>query len=223
MMKRTGGPSGRGFLVAIEGIDGSGKSTLIANVAKGMEELDIPHLCSREPTTEKFGILLRQSRQNRYSPLEEYWLFQLDRAQHGREKITPAIHEGKVVLVDRFFYSTLVYQASILPGPVGETLEQKRDRIFFESFAIVPNPELVFFLDLDPEEASSRIHSSRGKLDAFEAKLGECRRAYLELAAHPLVATRAKVLDATEDPDELAKGVLDQITVRVCQRGLVRG
>ena len=80
-------------------------------------------------------MLLRKSRESRYSPLEEYWLFQLDRAQHSREKITPAMHEGKVVLVDRFFYSTLVYQASILPGPVGETLEEDSVPLVFESQA----------------------------------------------------------------------------------------
>lgn len=102
-----------GKLITIEGIDGSGKSTLITGLKTHLESLGHTVLVTRDPGGTDVGQAIRQivlHHKGFVDPLCELLLYIADRAQHVAEKITPALAQGYVVLCDRYTDSTLAYQ-----------------------------------------------------------------------------------------------------------------
>jgi dTMP kinase len=157
----------RGFLVVIEGVDGTGKSTLIRRLQAHCEGLGMGCVLSREPTNGVWGTRLRESARTGRLPLEEELeLFLRDRKEHVDELILPALGEGKVVLLDRYFISSAAYQ-----GARGADPEQVLRRN--EEFA--PAPDLVLLLDCDPEQTLQRVRARGDVADEFE-KLDALRR-----------------------------------------------
>lgn len=189
----------KGTLIVVEGMDGSGKSTLVEGLTK---VLPSPVQRTKEPTHGKFGTLLRERQADgaRYTPLEEYWLFMLDRTEHGHQ-LRKWLAEGLTVISDRFWHSTWVYQTALLwEGDL------RRHLLELDVSVIVPTPDLLVILDLDVETAHARILQSRGELDAFETPslLAQYREGYLQLAQKH----KGLVLDATLPPEELVNGVV---------------
>ncbi len=165
----------RGFLLVLEGIDGSGKSTLGRELAAWLRERGCEVVASREPTDGPHGTALRQSaKTGRLSIQDEFELFLKDRAEHVEALIAPALARGAVVLLDRYYFSTAAYQGSRGLDP--QTIVAAN-----EKFA--PIPDLVILLDLDPATGSSRILRRGDVLDDFEARdyQREVRRLFLSL------------------------------------------
>src|SRR5689334_21201910 len=95
-----------GFLIAIEGIDGAGKSTQAHHVQCALQDRKQRVIRTKEPTTGYFGQMLRDSAlTGRLSIEEEVETFIKDRKQHVEEKINPALQEGMIVIVDRYYFS----------------------------------------------------------------------------------------------------------------------
>lgn len=218
-MMKTGQPVpagvvGQGLLVVVEGMDGAGKSTLVDKLVPALRERGLLVNQTREPTRDgKFGKLICESREERYSPLEEYWLFMLDRAEHARRVIRPSLARGEIVITDRYYHSTIVYQALRMPNQGG--VYGLRQRIWFEATQICPVPDLLMVMDLPPEVAYERIQSGR-KADAFETpeQLTQYRQAYLDMVDGPYTNTPMPgrvVLDATKTQDELVVEAVDWI------------
>lgn len=156
----------RGYLIAFEGIDGTGKSTQVAMLAEALRRQGRTVATTREPTDGPFGQRIRQLYQNRdlVSREEELALFLADRRQHVDELIRPELARGKVVLTDRYYFSTVAYQGAAGCDPL-EILRQN------EVFA--PVPDLVILCVLPPEEAVRRIQLYRGEeLNHFEQEEG---------------------------------------------------
>ena len=110
----------RGLFITIEGIDGAGKGTQIDHICSYMETEGIELILLREPGGTSIGeqirgILLGQNNAE-MKAMTELLLFAAARAQLVREVIEPALAEGKWILCDRFFDSTLAYQAGGLTG-----------------------------------------------------------------------------------------------------------
>ena len=148
------------MLVVIEGIDGAGKSTVLQRLAGYCREHRIPHVTSREPTNGPSGMKLRQSaRSGRLSLDEELALFLQDRAEHVQTVIEPALAEGKVVLLDRYYFSTAAYQGARGADPAS---------ILWRNEEFAPEPDLVLLLDLDPNVGRKRIRDRGGNPDTFE-------------------------------------------------------
>lgn len=165
----------RGFLLVLEGIDGSGKSTLIRQLAAWLRESGREVVMSREPTDGPHGTALRQSaKTGRLSIHDEFELFLKDRAEHVNTLIAPAIERGAVVILDRYYFSTAAYQGARGLDPAG-IIEAN------EKFA--PVPDLVLLLDLDPAAGAARITRRGDVLDDFEALdyQREVRRIFLSL------------------------------------------
>ena len=103
-----------GFLITLEGIEGSGKTTHARRLFSFLEESGIPCLLTREPGGTPMGEKIRDILLNPESgvidPLAETFLFEASRREHVKEVINPALHEGKVVICVRFTDSTLAYQ-----------------------------------------------------------------------------------------------------------------
>lgn len=140
--------------ICLEGIDGSGKSTQMELLMKWLDECGYEILRVFEPTNSPTGNLIREMLQNPNATNENFQkalalLFAADRIIL-MEKIQKAEDKGKIVLTDRCFYSSMVYQNGI---------EWIKD---INKFA--KKPDIVFLMDIDPETAISRCE---GK-DRFE-------------------------------------------------------
>ena len=145
-----------GLFVVLEGIDGSGKSTLANNLYLALKKMGKDCLLTFEPTRGKWGSVLRQSflATKRLSPTEELELFRKDRQEHLEKVIIPALKEGRIVLCDRYFFSTAAYQGARGLDP---------EKILSECMLKALEPDICLFLELDPEEALLRIRHGRGE------------------------------------------------------------
>lgn len=186
-----------GKFITFEGGEGCGKSTHITTVATRLRELGRTVLVVREPGGTALGeevrhILLRHKNMAGMVAEAELLLFCASRAQLVRELIQPALAEGQVVLADRFFDSTTIYQGcgrKISPHLVTQINE----------FAVgACRPHLTVLIDLDPRIGLERAHG-RELFDRMEGQsldfFHRVRQGYLDLAkAEP---ARIKVLDGS--------------------------
>ena len=162
-----------GILIAVEGIDGSGKTTQVERLRQLLASADIPVVASKEPTLGPWGMRIRESASTgRMSPQDELQAFINDRTEHVNHLIIPALERGDVVLLDRYFYSTIAYQGS--RGMDHASVRAEMETRF-------PIPDAVFILDVDPALSIHRISNSRGEVpNQFEehSSLAEARRIF---------------------------------------------
>jgi dTMP kinase len=148
-----------GFVV-IEGIDGSGKSTVARLV---VERLGRRAVLTREPTQSWIGRAVHRGDKHKVSPYTDALLFMADRAQHT-EEISKLVKRGKVVVSDRYYHSTVAYQAAalndIFPGDAFKWLLDAN-----LGFSI--HPDLTVLLHIPPELGLRRV-AKRGKYSRFE-------------------------------------------------------
>ncbi|OQX17911.1 MAG: dTMP kinase [Desulfobulbaceae bacterium A2] len=145
-----------GRLIAFEGVDGTGKTTQIALLRDRLIAEGLPPLVTREPTDGPHGRRLRELFHDRArvgGPTEELELFLADRRQHVTELIGPALAQGRIVLTDRYYFSTAAYQGAAGLDPA-EILARN-------DFA--PQPDLVLLLTLPLSAALARIRARPGE------------------------------------------------------------
>ncbi|CAD5243801.1 putative thymidylate kinase [Thermococcus camini] len=173
-----------GMFIVIEGIDGAGKSTQTKLLAEWFEEKGHEVVLTKEPTDTAFGKLIRKlvltgGKEGiidgaRISHEAEALLFAADRAEHVSKLIKPSIEAGKIVISDRYFYSSLAYQWAR-----GLDLEWLID---LNRFAV--RPDLVILLDLPVKESMKRINgrSIKTEFDKIVELQKKVRENYLKLA-----------------------------------------
>ncbi|HTD67074.1 MAG TPA: dTMP kinase, partial [Candidatus Limnocylindria bacterium] len=102
-----------GFLIAIEGIDGAGKTTQARLLQERLAARQLATIGTKEPTNGPWGRVLRESAQTgRLSIEDEVETFIKDRREHVADKIMPALRDGTIVIVDRYYFSTAAYQGA---------------------------------------------------------------------------------------------------------------
>ncbi|MEM9452664.1 MAG: dTMP kinase [Myxococcota bacterium] len=166
--------STRGVLLAMEGIDGAGKTTQIRLLEQRLTTCGVPHVVTKEPTDGFWGSKIRESAQTRRMTIdEELAAFINDRREHVQKVIAPALQEGKIVLIDRYYFSTVAYQGARGMNPE-EILEKN-------SFA--PSPDVLVILDVDPATGLRRIRERGDSADLFEKEeeLALARDIFLKL------------------------------------------
>jgi dTMP kinase len=156
-------PLARGILVALEGIDGTGKSTQAQRLTAIFRERGCAVTSLHEPTASPWGRHLREAMtagHPRLAPSQELDLFLQDRRYDVAAHIQPALAAGQLVLMDRYYFSTIAYQGA-------RGIDPEHIQRLNEAFA--PVPDLVFLLLISPTEALKRIRQGRGQTDdAFE-------------------------------------------------------
>jgi dTMP kinase len=142
--------------VAFEGIDGAGKSVQIRLTEAWLTERGAKVRRLFEPTSGPIGSKIRELAgrgRDAISPEEEFRLFLDDRRWNVETNIRPALERGEVVLLDRYYISSIAYQGALGLDP---------ERIRRENEAFAPIPDRVLLLELPPEQAETRIRAGRG-------------------------------------------------------------
>ncbi len=192
----------KGLLIALEGIDGTGKSTLQTALAEALRTAGWTVCCSREPTAGVHGQRLREAaRVQRLAPEEEVELLLADRREHVEQLIAPALARGEAVILDRYYYSTAAYQGAAGLDPA-ELIKLNE--------TIAPRPDLVVILDLPPEQALQRIAGRGQATDEFE-RIDNLRRARAIFLA--LQGPQFLVLDARQATERSVVEVLEVVRV----------
>jgi dTMP kinase len=150
----------RGLFVTFEGPEGSGKSTVLRQLAAEMEAAGTPCFSTREPGSGPIGERIRGILLDGLPlpPLTELFLFLADRSQHVETQIKPAIDAGMLVLCDRYADSTLVYQG------YGRGMGLDRLARWNEEATGGMKPDITFLLDV-PAEIGLRRQTKSDRLD----------------------------------------------------------
>ena len=194
----------QGLFIVIEGIDGTGKSTQSKRLAEWFRSRGREVVLSREPTDGPWGKKLRESATTgRLSAEEELECFLNDRREHVQMSIKPALAEGKVVILDRYYFSTMAYQGA-------RGFDPAEIRLRNEAFA--PQPDLLLILDLSVESAHGRIGARGDTANEFEQRdtLSRCREIFLSLRDEPF----ACVIDAEPSLNVVTADILSVVTAK---------
>ncbi len=204
-----------GQFVTLEGVDGSGKSTVLSHLGQALAAQGYPVVLTREPGGTDIGRAIRavllDVESTGMSPLCEAMLYAADRAQHVAEVIRPALEAGNLVLCDRFTDSTLAYQS------FGRGLERAWVEQLCEVAADGLVPDKTLLLDLPVEEGFRRLAHRRatqdegrreGRLDeetiAFHRRVYAGYRALAEASPDRFV-----IVDASRPVEEVVRACLE--------------
>ncbi|MFO8050765.1 MAG: dTMP kinase [Thermoplasmatota archaeon] len=195
--------------IAIEGIDGSGKGTQAKFLAARLKEMGRDVLLTREPTKGPTGKLIRDHLSNPFLDDEALaLLFASDRIEHLEKEVRPAIDAGKVVISDRYVYSSIAYQGQKVDMEwVGE-VNKYADR-----------PDLAILLDVDPRISERRMHDRGDELEYFERDRDlqeSVRKAFQRLSRgqHQPESLKTKwlVVDGSLDKGDIQERIWDMVS-----------
>ncbi|VVB52024.1 putative thymidylate kinase [uncultured archaeon] len=182
----------KGKLITLEGIDGTGKSSITKMLQNKFPEI----IFTREPTHNWIGKAVKTSIESDTDPLAELFLFVADHAEHIARVIKPAIEEGKNVISDRYSDSRYAYQGATLSNIFDDAMEFVMG--IHKGWTVVPDLTILFIID--PAIAVSRcgVRGEKTKFEKIEF-LKTVQRNFLKLAERE--PGRFVIIDAG---DELA-------------------
>ena len=194
--------------IVFEGIDGSGTSTQIKKLVESNPNVFI---ATAEPTTKETGKFLRRMLCGEFSVDEKTasYLFAADRCEHifGKDGVEDLIKNGKTVVSDRYFFSSLAYQSV----SCGKDLPRLLNSPF-------PLPEYLFYFKIDPEISLKRVDSRNGQKEIYE-KLDiqkKITKLYDEVIEEYQEKTNESgmkiiIIDATKSIDEVFNDILREL------------
>ncbi|MEA1985347.1 MAG: dTMP kinase [Euryarchaeota archaeon] len=196
----------KGRLITLEGIDGSGKSTIVDFLRS---HPSLPGtIFTREPTGSWIGEAVEKAIHSQTDPLAELMLFTADHAEHIATTIRPGIEAGKLVISDRYSDSRIAYQGVTLRSVLDDPFAWIQD--LHRGWSI--EPDMTILLDIDPEVAVKRC-GERGEQTKFETIefLKGVRANFLRLAeAEP---QRFAIIDVDRPLEEITADVIDVVTL----------
>lgn len=209
----------KGYFISLEGNDGSGKSTQVAILHERLLALGYPVIKTREPggskVAEKIRDLVLDRDNSGMQDMTEALLYAAARAQHVRDVIAPALHEGKIVLCDRFVDSSIAYQGA--GRELGMELVAQINAPAIEGYM----PDLTVLLDIDAatalrrREKASEVDRIEMMEDSFHARV---EKAYQHLLMQ--YPNRIKRVDAVGDADEVGERVIRLVLNRLKEAGI---
>jgi dTMP kinase len=198
---------GPGVLIVFEGIDGAGKSTQARSLVRRLRVRGFVVSYFREPSRGRWGREIKRQAKvaGSLTPEQELELFLKDRRDDVERNLAPALRRGEVVVLDRYYFSTIAYQGA-------KGLNPARIRRMNEKFA--PRPDLVFILDVGPDAGLSRISGRKTRDILFERAgyLRKVRRIFRSFRGRAFVP-----VDARRDRRTIAAEILER-SLRVLSR-----
>ncbi|HPY59658.1 MAG TPA: dTMP kinase [Methanospirillum sp.] len=195
------------MLVTIEGIDGSGKTTLHKALGPCLSDLDPVITC--EPGSTWIGEAVRRAIREQSDPIAEALLFVADHAAHLREVVKPALAEGRLVISDRYIDSRLVYQQVTLDGIILDPLSWLRS--VHNGWTIMP--DLTILLAVPVSVALERTgRRESGEHFEQEPVLTRVYEYYMQLVEED--KARFLILDGTLPPEHILKVAAGAIRYR---------
>ena len=199
-----------GIFIVIDGIDGSGKGEMVKFLHNYLFSKSKSYriLTTREPTNGTYGVKIREMLKEEKDPDENaeeiFELFVKDREDHTNNTINPFLKkpnngEINIVICDRYYYSTIAFQATQGLG-VDRLIEANND---------FPKPDIAFILDLDPKIALERMqHRAREKFEKqdFMEKL---RERFLELPK--LLDDNIIIIDASKSKERVFESIREEV------------
>ena len=161
----------KGAFICIEGLDGCGKTTQAKLLAKKLRKSHSA-VYTAEPSRGKIGTYIRKSYlygEKRLSSVLEALLFAADRIEHVETEVIPALKEGKLVISDRYVYSSLAYQGAA--GLSLEWIEKVNEHAL--------KPDLAVFIDVNPKIVMSRLKPKKSVMENLETQQ-KVREIYLK-------------------------------------------
>ena len=198
------------MFITFEGIEGSGKSTQIQLLKEFFEKNSLDAVFTKEPGSTEIGKEIRSillNKENKILPHTEIFLIFADRLQHVHEFIKPKLIEGKTVISDRYYDSSIAYQ--------GQRKGINKAEIYdLISKLDLPTPDITFLLDL-PVELGLKRAKNRASLDRFESEEiafhEGVRQNYLDL--HQQNAKRIIKIDASQNSTDIFFNILEKLEI----------
>lgn len=189
----------RGFFVCLEGLDGCGKTTQTKLLVESLKDKGYAAIYTVEPTHGKIGSFIRKyclHGETRVSNIVEALLFAADRFQHVEKEVAPALNEGKIVVSDRYVYSSLAYQGAA-------DLDLKWIKKINEH-AI--NPGLAVFIDVEPETVIQRFKQKQSVMENLETQR-KVREVYMKFVENGELVK----VDGNRSRQEVADDILSAV------------
>jgi len=197
----------KGRLIVFEGIDGSGKTMSAGYVIDRLRKEK--YFVNRyfEPTNENYGKILRDgfAARKRFSPGEEISLFLLDRECNKICNLDTNLKAGAVVILDRYFYSTIAYQ--------GHNVDPQL--LFDINKPVIINPDLTLIFDVEVETALERIRIGRERSTSMEEKENLLRA---QKMYRSMTADNIKIIDANKDLESMYRDVYEKVSLKIKEK-----
>ena len=206
--------SSRGLFIVFEGCDGTGKTTMIQRLQHVLEQQGLEVVSTREPGGTPIGERIRDvllDRRNEAMCMRtEALLYAASRAQIVDQVIEPALADGKAVICQRYFYSSVAYQG--VAGGLGDFV---RSLNAWATDSLLP--DLVILLDMDPEASLGRHTLEQDRIESRDVRYHRAvRNAFLDMAAAE--PERFVVVDASQRPDAVYSTIEEPVRKILAKR-----
>lgn len=189
----------KGTFICIEGLDASGKTTQARRLVRELRRRGFKAVYTTEPSPGEIGKFIRTyilQRKRRVPIAVEALLFAVDRVDHLELRVKPALEEGKIVVSDRYVYSSLAYQ-----GAAGLDLNWIE-----EINRSVVTPELAIYLDVPPEVVVKRIRRKRSVMERLQVQR-KVREVYMKFVEDGQLIC----VDGNRAKDEVSRDILTTV------------
>ncbi len=186
----------KAFFICIEGLDASGKTTQAHRLVRNLRQRDFEAVYTTEPSSGEIGRFIRAcilQRKKRVPSVVEALLFAVDRIDHVERGIKPALQKGKVVVCDRYMFSSIAYQ-----GAEGLNIGWIEEI----NGSVLP-PDIAIYLDVPPEVVVKRMERKRSVMERLQVQR-RVREVYMKLVE----SGRLTLIDGNRPADEVSKDTL---------------
>jgi dTMP kinase len=186
----------KGVFICVEGLDGCGKTTQTKLLVERLQKKGYDAIYTAEPSRGEIGGFIKKyclHGEKRVSSIVEALLFAADRFEHIEKEVIPDLNEGKLVVSDRYVYSSLAYQ-----GAAGIDLEWIEK---INEHAI--RPALALFIDVEPEAVIQRLKPKKSVMENLETQR-KVREVYVKFVEKEELAK----IDGNKSKQEVADDIL---------------